>query len=140
MTRINWEMHPNLQIRMQHIIRQLSQRREQLSMSDYHIAQRSRVSQPTVYRVLSGQNPRASFENVMAIADAMGMSLVTKPLESIGEFREKQAERKAGMIVKMTQATSAMEGQGLDPLAYVDTKAQIKQKLLAGPAKDLWAE
>jgi len=76
----------------------------------------------------------------MAIALSMGITLEAKSVTSVGELRESRAKWKAEKIANMTQATSALEGQGFDPFARLNIVARIKQKLLAGPAKDLWSE
>jgi len=119
-----------------------SDRREQLGMSDYDIAALSGVSQPTIYRFLSGQNPNISTANLIRIAETLGCHIGVDFEESysVEEYREARANKKAEDVVRATQATSAMEGQGLDEKTLADMKQRIKQNLLAGPAKDLWAE
>jgi transcriptional regulator with XRE-family HTH domain len=126
--------------RMRAIFQALTERREDLGMSDYHIAARSGVSQPTVYRILSGQNPNASFEKVLAIAEAMGMTLIVDAPLSVGDFRRYAASIKAHDVVNRTMATSALEGQNIDAKTIHEMQDSAKQRLLAGPAKDLWAE
>lgn len=126
--------------RIRQILSDLSERRALLGMSDYHIADRSGVSQPTVYRILSGKNPQASFEKVMAIAEALGMTLTTNPLMEAGEFRACQADRKAASVVNRTRATSALEGQNFDARTLNQMRDSARQRLLAGPAKDLWSK
>ncbi len=109
-------------------------------MSDYHIAQRSGVSQPTVHRILSGENPEASFAKIIAIAEALGIKITVHDEKTVSGLRENQAYLKAGKSVDMTQGTSALEGQGLDPAELMEARERLKQKLLAGSAKNLWSE
>jgi transcriptional regulator with XRE-family HTH domain len=122
------------------IVNRLTERRELLGMSDYDIAARSGVSQPTVYRILSGGAGKASFGNLCRIAAALGFRIEAVPEKSAGDMREGQAAAKAGKIVAMTQATSLMEGQGVDTLSLGDMEDRLKQKLLAGPSKNLWSD
>lgn len=119
-----------------------SDRREQLGMSDYDIARLSGVSQPTIYRFLSGQNQNISAANLIRIAETLGFHVGVEFEESVSaeEYRARRANKKAEEIVRATQATSALEGQGLDKQALKNMKERIKQKLLAGPAKNLWAD
>lgn len=119
----------------------LSERRDMLGMSDYDIALFSNVSQPTVYRFLSGKGLNISTANLIKIAQALGSDIApdlheTYPVE---DFREKRAEFKAQKIVEATSATSALEGQNIDEADREAIKRRIKQKLLAGPPKDLWS-
>lgn len=133
-------MNVHLQQQLNRLINRLTDRRVQLGMSEYHIAWRSGVSQPTIHRILSGENPQASLANVLAIADALGLAIEVSPHMSVEEYRDWQADRKAGQIGAMTQATSALEGQGLDKETRKAIKERLKQKLLAGSPSALWSE
>ncbi len=62
----------------------LNQRRQELGLIVETLAKRSGVSRPTVQRILSGSNPTASFANVLAIAEALGLSYGWTP-ESMSE-------------------------------------------------------
>ncbi len=120
----------------------LSARRERLGMSDYHIAAFSGVSQPTIYRFLSGKNLNISAANLIKIAQALGTDIGPDLHETydIEEFREKRAAYKAERIARATQATAALEGQGVDEKALSDMKERLKHKILAGSNKNLWAD
>ncbi len=96
------------------IFRDFEKRRRELGMSSTALAKRSHVSLPTVNRILSGQHDGASFANVVAIADALGMELTSIANMRSDELRQKQAMNKARRLVRLVQGTSALEGQGLD--------------------------
>ena len=53
----------------------LSERKLKLGMSEAHIAARSKVSQPTVHRIFSGNHKNAGFEDMMTIAKVLGVEI-----------------------------------------------------------------
>jgi transcriptional regulator with XRE-family HTH domain len=119
-------------------LRRLNHRRKQLGMSFAALAQRSGVALPTVQKILYGKEKRPDFHKVLAIAAALGitLSVTTTPAQ---EFRRLQAERKAQLLVSMTQATSALEAQAV-PEMVADLTAQTASELLAGSRFELWKE
>jgi len=117
----------------------LDARRRELRMGYAVLAKRSGVSVPTIVRTLSGSNPNASFESVLAIADALGM-LIQFQKTSAGKMLEEQAERKANQLLSIVQGTSALEAQGLDVAAARDMKRQLVHELRAGSPRRLWGE
>ncbi len=120
----------------------LSERRERLGMSDYHIAALSKVSQPTIYRFLSGKSYNISAANLVRIAQALGSDIGPDLHETFPpeEFREKRAAYKAQKIIEATAATSALENQNISDEDRKAMMRRIKHKLLAGSPKDLWSE
>ena len=52
------------------LFHELETRRRELGMSLAMLARRSRVSLPTVNRIMSGRHPRPTFAHVAAIAEA----------------------------------------------------------------------
>lgn len=123
----------------------LSRRRIQLGMSHSSLAKRSGVSEPTVKRILGGRIAEASFANVFAVANSLGMpvTLLGMPvtLKSMGvdEVREKQARAKAVRIARMVQGTSGLEGQAVDDDQYQRLVEQSFYELLAGSNRRLWS-
>jgi transcriptional regulator with XRE-family HTH domain len=119
------------------ILEKLANRRRQLRMSYSVLAKRSRVSMPTVVRLLSGPNPQSSFGNVLAIAAALGITFRFEavPLE---EFLERQAKQKAEKLVGMVQGTLALEEQAVDVKTIARMKRKTVLELLAGSAQRLW--
>jgi transcriptional regulator with XRE-family HTH domain len=125
---------------MQPIIDILRARRHALRMSVADVARRSKVSLPTVGRILSGRAPNASFANVLAVAKALGLTTTFEPGTTATEFREQQAHYKARQIVSMAQATSALDGQAVDEESLQAMTRQTVHELLAGSPRTLWSE
>ena len=123
----------------QAIFQALEKRRRELGMSRRMLAKRSRVSLPTVNRVLSGQHTGASIENVLAIGEALGMELKCVADTRSENFREKQAVTKARQLVRLVQGTSALEGQGLDKDELEDMIGRTSKELSLTKRK-LWEE
>lgn len=114
----------------------LSARRHELGMSYPALAERSGVSEPTVKRILSGQD--ASFANVTAVAAAMGLKLGFEETDA-QDLRRAQAEKKARHIARMVQGTSALESQAVDDATYQRLVEKSLHELLAGSSRRLWA-
>jgi transcriptional regulator with XRE-family HTH domain len=117
----------------------LTRRREALGMSFAVLASRSGVSEPTVKRILGGRMGEASFANVVAIADALGVSLNASETAP-DELCRQQARCKAERIARLVQGTSALENQAVDAPAYQRLVEQCYHELLAGSKRKLWAE
>jgi transcriptional regulator with XRE-family HTH domain len=121
------------------LFQEFERRRKELGMSRITLAKRSRVSLPTINRILLNQSPTVSFANVLAIAEALGLEM--KACESIpsDELRQRQARTKARRLVGMVQGTSALEGQGLNNRELEAMVARTTEELLASRRK-LWGE
>jgi transcriptional regulator with XRE-family HTH domain len=118
----------------------LEARRRKLEMSCAALARRSGVSLATVQRILSGKHAEASFANVLAIAQALDMSVEIEPNASATEVRQRQARQKAERLVNMVQATSGLEAQPVSADAICEMTAQTASELLAGSPRELWSE
>lgn len=116
----------------------LNARRRALGLTHAALAARSGVSEPTVKRILGGHLAEASFANVSAVLDALGLSLQTGEV-SVREMREHQARRKAEEIARLVQGTSALESQAVDDATYRELVERTYHELLAGPARRLWS-
>lgn len=121
------------------VFREFEKRRRELGMSRSTLARRSHVSLPTVNRILSEQHPRATFANVAAIADALGLELTAVGAESSEELARKQARSKAKHLVRLVQGTSGLEGQAVDQQELEAMVARTTEKLLRAKRR-LWAE
>ncbi len=121
------------------IFQELEKRRTELQMPRAMLARRSGVSLPTVNRILSGQHSGATFANVVALAEALGIELTAVRQGTSSEFREKQATRKARNLVRLVQGTSALEGQGLDQEELDELIGRTSKELFLTKRK-LWAE
>lgn len=117
----------------------LKLRREALGMSHATVAARSGVSEPTVKRILGGQLAEASFANVVAIAEALGMTVGLGETDA-EELCRQQARRKAERIARLVQGTSALESQAVDQTAYGRLVERSFHELMAGSRRRLWAE
>ena len=115
----------------------LIRRRRELKMSVPLLARRSGVSIATVNRVLSGKG--ASTENLLAIAEALGLQLDLTPVCDSLEFREREAERKARILVCQLQGTSSLEAQGLGRNDFDRLVRQAVHELMSGPSRRIWS-
>ncbi len=133
------------------ISRVLEARRRDLKMSRAALAQRSGVSAPTVYRILSGGLENAHFRYVLAIARALGMAMHFDPTDESEPLQfqpkpdaytliEKAATQKAERLVGMVQATSGLEGQALAPAIARGMIRQTAAELMAGSRRRLWSD
>lgn len=108
-------------------------------MSLVALASRSKVSLPTVRRILGGRLGEASFANVAAVAEVLGAPLGLAEID-IDELRRRQARMKAERIARLVQGTSALESQAVDASTYSRIVERSFHELLAGPKRRLWAE
>jgi transcriptional regulator with XRE-family HTH domain len=104
------------------------------------LSKRSGVSCPTVQRVLSGKHAEASFANIVAIAESLGLSLRLDSTADVRDLKREQAERKAKKLVSFVQGTSGLEGQAVDQKAVESMVEQTTHELLAGSKRKLWSE
>ena len=117
----------------------LDTRRAELGLSHAALAALSGVSLPTVHRALSGNHPDISFANLQAIAAALGLDFTLTPTATAEQLRAQQAARKADQLVRMLQATSALEGQAVDNQRLDQMRRQTARELLSGSNRKLWA-
>ncbi len=121
-------------------LKYLDERRRELGLSYELIARRSGVSRPTVQRILSGRHAAASFANIVAIAESLGLGLRFDFILDARELKPQQAERKAKKLVALVQGTSGLEGQAVDEKAIESMVEQTTHELLAGSTRRLWSE
>jgi transcriptional regulator with XRE-family HTH domain len=122
------------------LLKSLDERRRELGLSYELLSKRCGVSRPTVQRILSGRNAAASFANVVAIAESLGLGLRLESTIDTGDLERQQAERKAKKLVGLVQATSGLEGQAVDAGAIRSMVKQTARELLAGSKRRLWSE
>ncbi len=121
------------------LFQELEKRRRELGISRSALARRSRVSLPTVNRIMSAQHESATFAHVAAIAQALGMELTPVVKDGSEELRRKQATRKARHLVGLVQGTSGLEGQAVEQSDLESMVARTTEKLLRSKRK-LWSE
>lgn len=119
-------------------IDRLTRRRKALGMSYAVLARRSGVSEPTVKRILGGQIGDASFANVTAVAQALGVSFGLEETDA-DEFCRQQARLKARQIARLVQGTSALESQAVDSETYGRLVEKSFHEFLAGSKRRLWS-
>ncbi len=122
------------------LFQDLERRRRELRMTYATVATRSGVSLPTVQRILSGDHRNGTFANVMAIAQALDMTITFQSQISADELREQQAAKRARQLVGLVQGTSGLEGQAIDEQTFERMVRQTVHELLAGSHRKLWAE
>lgn len=119
------------------ILKGLGQRRRDLGMPIRTLAVRAGVPVRTTERIL-GAGSRVAFASVLAVADALGMRDLHRG-QDIPAMRQRQATEKAEKLVKMIQATSALEAQAVDRAAERRMVARTVADLLKGRPAVLWA-
>lgn len=119
-------------------IDRLQSRRKALGMGFASLATRSGVSEPTVKRIFGGQVAEASFANVTAIIQALGLSMEFRET-SAGKLCRQQARKKAEQVARLVQGTSALESQAVDAVTYKSLVEKSFRELLAGSKRRLWS-
>ncbi|MDX1964561.1 MAG: helix-turn-helix transcriptional regulator [Pirellulales bacterium] len=119
------------------IQQQLNDRKRNLRMSLRDISRRSGVSRPTLNRLFAG-NEAISSKAIAAVAQALGCELTILPCQETNLMLKEQALRKARQLADITQATSALEGQGLTTDEYEALVEQTYIQLMAGSKRKLW--
>lgn len=122
------------------VYRELDKRRRRLGLGHEVLARRSGVSRPTVLRILSGKHAAASFANVQAVAEALGLDIKVKARKPVAAMRREQARLKARKLVAQVQGTSGLEGQAVDSKLVNEMVEQTTLELLAGSNRKLWSE
>ncbi len=122
------------------IQQKLQQRRRQLGMSYAQLAARSGVSPATAKRMINGDIAAASLGHVVALAAAMGLSLVSREEESAEAMKERAAREQARRLVKMVQGTSALESQAVSDEEAERLARQSFHRLMVGSPRRIWAQ
>ena len=123
-----------------HLLKSLDERRRELGLSYELLSKRCGVSRPTLQRILSGRHVAASFANIVAIAESLGLALRFDSRVDTPDLKREQAERKAKKLVALVQGTSALEGQAVDQKQVKSMVEQTTHELLAGSKRRLWSE
>ena len=117
----------------------LEDRRRELGMSLLTLSRRSGVPVPTLYRILHDGLEHASFSNVRAVANALGVDLEFTPSD-VDDFLEQQAKSKAERLVRIVQGTSGLEEQAVDAAAVRKMTKRTVRELLVGSKRRLWSD
>jgi len=125
---------------------ELEVRRRALGMPWEILAARSGASRAMVCRLLKNQQASAGFDKVVAVADALGVSInfdrvrVQSDPVDIDVLLEQQAERKARRLVGMVQGTMGLEAQALDDHDFAQLVKKTSRRLLTGSRRGLWSD
>jgi transcriptional regulator with XRE-family HTH domain len=122
------------------LLKSLDERRRELGLSYELLSKRCGVSRPTLQRILSGRHVAASFANIVATAESLGLALRFDSRVDTRDLKREQAERKAKRLVALVQGTSALEGQAVDEKFVESMVEQTTHELLAGSKRKLWSE
>jgi len=123
-------------------VERLKSRRKLLGIAFPSLAQRSGVPVPTVKRIFGGQIAQASFANIAAIANALGLSLALGESSADQLCRQQarqQARKKAQQMARLVQGTSALESQAVDEKTYNRLVEKAFREILTGPKRKLWS-
>jgi transcriptional regulator with XRE-family HTH domain len=115
----------------------LNDRRKRLGMTCKTLAAQSGVSWATVQRALSG-GKNISFENFIAIANALGCTLTIRPDLTEEQLIQRQARAKAEVLSGLTQGTSAIEAQAVPEKTVSQARRQLIHHLMSGSRRRLW--
>jgi transcriptional regulator with XRE-family HTH domain len=118
----------------------LDVRRRELGLSHELLSRRSGVSRPTIQRILSGHHTTASFANVVAIAESLGLEIHLGSAVEVSDLKREQARLKARRLVGLVQGTSGLEGQAVDRGSLESMIERTTNELLAGSKQRLWSE
>ena len=122
------------------LLKALDQRRRDLGLSYDLLSKRCGVSRPTVQRILSGRQAAASFSNILAISDALGLALRFDSEVAPQTLKREQAEQKARKLVALVQGTSGLEGQAVDRETVASMVEKTTHELLTGSARNSGAK
>jgi transcriptional regulator with XRE-family HTH domain len=123
----------------------LRSRMTALAMEYPALAGRSGVSVAALKRIVSGEQQNPSIGTLRAIAEALGVEIrIGHGVEvveqsSAAQFKESAARRKAEMIVRLVQGTSALEAQAVGPEARRDMVTKTVHELMTSSPRRLWA-
>lgn len=117
----------------------LDKRRQELGMTFEALSKRSGVPVSTLKAIFKKGVEHATFANVAAIADALGVGIEFANEVDSYELLHQQAVKKARELVGMVQGTSGLESQAVAPNQIEAMIQQLVHQLMAGSRRKLWA-
>lgn len=117
----------------------LDARRRELGLTFHALSVRTRVSVPTLKRMLGKGIESATFANVDAVARELGAPIVMQESDT-GEILRARAAELAERTARLVQGTSALEAQAVDPAEYRRLVERTYHQLLAGSRRQLWSD
>ena len=117
----------------------LDKRRQELGMTFEALSKRSEVPVSTLKAIFKKGVEHATFANVVAIAEALGVDIEFANQVDSYELLHQQAVKKARELVGMVQGTSGLESQAVGQNQIDMMIQQLVHKLMAGSPRKLWA-
>ena len=117
----------------------LDKRRQELGMTFEALSKRSEVPVSTLKAIFRKGVEHATFANVVAIAEALGVDIEFANQVDSYELLHQQAVKKARELVGMVQGTSGLESQAVGQNQIDMMIQQLVHKLMAGSPRKLWA-
>ena len=117
----------------------LDQRRQELGMTFDALSKRSEVPVSTLKAIFKKGVEHATFANVAAIADALGVDIELADAADSYDLLNQQAIKKARELVGMVQGTSGLESQAVEQNQIEKMVSQLVHQLMAGSRRKLWA-
>ena len=117
----------------------LEKRRQELGMTFEALSKRSEVPVSTIKAIFKKGIEHATFANVAAIADALGVDIKFADEMDSYELLHQQAVKKARELVGMVQATSGLESQAVAQSQIEVMIQKLVHQLMAGSRRKLWA-
>ena len=117
----------------------LDKRRQELGMTFEALSKRSGVPVSTLKAIFKKGVEHATFANVAAIADALGVDIEFADEVDSYEILHQQAVKKARELVGMVQGTSGLESQAVAQNQIEGMIQQLIHQLMAGSRRKLWA-
>ena len=117
----------------------LDKRRQELGMTFEALSKRSDVPVSTLKAIFKKGVEHATFANVAAIADALGVDIEFANEVDSYELLHQQAIKKARELVGMVQGTSGLESQAVAQNQIEKMILQLVHQLMAGSRRKLWA-
>jgi len=121
------------------ITEKLKLRRQELGMTFEALSKRSEVPVSTLKAIFKKGVEHATFANVAAIADALGLDIDLANEVDSYELLHQQAVKKARELVGMVQGTSGLESQAVGQNQIEKMILQLVHQLMAGSRRKLWA-
>jgi transcriptional regulator with XRE-family HTH domain len=116
----------------------LDMRRQELGMTFEALSKRSGVPVSTLKAIFKKGVEHATFANVAAIADALGVDIEFADEVDSYELLHQQAVKKARELVGMVQGTSGLESQAVAQNQIDMMIQQLIHQLMAGSRRKLW--
>jgi transcriptional regulator with XRE-family HTH domain len=116
----------------------LDKRRQELGMTFEALSTRSGVPVSTLKAIFKKGVEHATFANVAAIADALGVDIEFADEVDSYELLHQQAVKKARELVGMVQGTSGLESQAVAQNQIDMMIQQLIHQLMAGSRRKLW--